>query len=59
MNLSLSHFFLKGEGTLTSIPLERIASKHLHKVKMPFTIFPGLELYSWDQISIFLDLKHL
>lgn len=32
-------------GTLTSEPLERIASKHLHKVKILFTMFPGFENY--------------
>lgn len=40
MNESL---FFKRE-TLASVPLERIASKHLHKVKIPFT-FPGFKNY--------------
>lgn len=35
---------LKGK-TLASVPLERIASKHLHKVKIPFTTFPGFKNY--------------
>lgn len=31
--------------TLTGVPLERFASKHLHKVKIPFTMFPDFENY--------------